>query len=1349
MNTIKRKASVTTAAFAAAALLIMGAEHAFAQNYNNYTITGSGTSFTVTRDDTGDVLVSGVSIQAAIDAILDTGMAGEITLGSGGSTLNIGTASIIFDGRGAFLFGNVTSANPNSTIETRNGAPLATHSMSISNTGSGRAITGSVRIHGGTVSSATGVAIDSNGGWVRALLSTVTSANTTTGTIYNSGNGKLEITDGTISNTGGAPAINSVQGLGSVLLCRTPTITGTIVSRAGGLSVEASDPYDMFAPGNNVYAVEITTTPIVPGSTVAVVNGETFLQNFTVVNAGYRAGIRGGDVVLAGNDYNYTIAFNYNPGWSYIVRRDLGGAVVGPASVGIISNAIDIIRADAGGNACGITFGANNAELHASTDTITFDGAGSPSWGHITLRGTIMSLAHYEAVRFENGVSATVASARITNESTIGGHTLRCNASGAVEFTDCTIVAQSGYALYNNGAGPVTLRGSVFSSERTDGTIYSQSGDLNILGGQVENSGVGFSIVHLNNGNIRLGNSPTFRNAISAPASRIIVNTSGPDAFNPGNNVCAVNITGTIVDGTSVAVVGGANFMGNFTSANAGYRLLPGGANLILTTHGYDYTITSSGTAFTATRDYDGVLVGTANVAIQTAVNAIRHDAAGKDCAITFGAGSTLDLGTAGIDFNNSASPSWGQITLHGAVTSARASNYTIHAQDGVSVASDADITNTGASGQAVSCSSAATLSIHGGAVSATGSSGVGISNSGGTVHIHDGTVSGGHGINNGSGTVNIHGGTVSAASANGAGISNPGGTVNILGGTVSATGSAGHGINNSATVNIQGGEVSATGNAAVFNGSSGMVTVRGAATVTSASATSGAVYNDGNGVLDILGGTIHNTDGGPAVVNANTGSGTVKLGNAPNVVGAIEAREGGISVHTSGADAFNPGSKNYAVRITTAPVVPGATVAVVGGAGFIGNFISATAGHILTASASDLVLSPHDYHYTITGGDGNFTAWHDMDNTPVGAANVAIQTAIDFIKADAAGHACTIYVIASTSGVIRPLDIGEEALTFDGGTGSKDWGLITLGGLVTSAGANTVTIQNGVSVTSNASIANTTRSGGATVYFDSGGTLNITGGSVSRAAAAGSAVHNAEAGTVTLRDAVTVSGGGLSNPVILNASTGTINLFGGTVQNNSTGPAVANTGSGRINLGNAPVLYGVIASPESQVSVITGGVDAFNPGHTRYRVEITSTHIVSGVTVAVLDGANFLSNFTPANAGYTLTVSGANLVLTEIPSGDGDPAITAIRIVNGTSGEPEKQIEIEAEGCTNDQKQYALFGHHEEISTRFDNGVTSLNAEIVSAGRKPGVNDGIGRILFTFPKPNHDRFFFHIRQIE
>ncbi|MCL2608182.1 MAG: putative Ig domain-containing protein, partial [Methanomassiliicoccaceae archaeon] len=89
----------------------------------------------------------------------------------------------------------------------------------------------------------------------------------------------------------------------------------------------------------------------------------------------------------------------------------------------------------------------------------------------------------------------------------------------------------------------------------------------------------------------------------------------------------------------------------------------------------------------------------------------------GNACTISFGKDNMLNIGSASISFDGSASPEWSDLTLHGAVTSSSV-NGTIVMTGNVMISSYANITNTANGGSAVVNNSAGTVSILGGTLS-------------------------------------------------------------------------------------------------------------------------------------------------------------------------------------------------------------------------------------------------------------------------------------------------------------------------------------------------------------------------------------------------------------------------------------------------------------------------------------------------------------------------------------------------------------------------------------------------------------------------------------------------------
>ena len=245
------------------------------------------------------------------------------------------------------------------------------------------------------------------------------------------------------------------------------------------------------------------------------------------------------------------------------------------------------------------------------------------------------------------------------------------------------------------------------------------------------------------------------------------------------------------------------------------------------------YTIRAIGSSTTNFEVLKNSNMFKSNLLIQAAIDSIKTDANGAACTIQFGNSSidTLDIGTAGIQFNSTVSPAWGKITLIGSIVSqSSSSNGIIYLMGNTSMESKANIKNTYITsnlnypGYAIVNAGTGTVDISGGAIivgtgiaahsSSTGkiiisgnailtsrdsqygtiyiaSSGSGLEITGGTI-----TSTGSRFLvgrcraiwNASNAAINISGGTISADDY--AVYNNSTGTVNISGGTISATNS-------------------------------------------------------------------------------------------------------------------------------------------------------------------------------------------------------------------------------------------------------------------------------------------------------------------------------------------------------------------------------------------------------------------------------------------------------------------------------------------------------------------------------------------------------------------------------
>jgi len=649
-----------------------------------------------------------------------------------------------------------------------------------------------------------------------------------------------------------------------------------------------------------------------------------------------------------------------------------GGTAIANGSGVAIQNVIDAIKADAAGTAVTIQFGDGSSVLDIGTAYIAFYGSGSASWGLITLTGRIksgFSDASIGMIYLDDGTSIsstadienTVSSAvrnqgtgtvtisngtisakgtAITNYGTVNitGGTISSsdntsyymaiyNVYGTVNISGGTVSATGGfYAVETlgkitvSGTAKVTSGGTDYSTIHLGGNATTQ---LEITGGTVENTASGgMAVQNASTSGILLSGNPTITGRIMKAGTGILsVNSS----FNPTSGK---TYTLDFSNFEGVAVQGGATKISNFVLANSTYNgvaanLSVQGSDLVLgTTAGY--LVAKSGTTYTITK-------GTGPyVSIHQAIDNIRTQANGAASTIQFGSGgATLDIGDKeSIIFNGAATPSWGQITLAGKITS---SYYlVISLTNGASISSTADITTSyTTSPTVIRNEGTGTVTISGGTVSANGyavqnrSTGT-VNITGGTLSVAGSTSSAVYNESTGkitvSGTAKV---TSSGSTTSGAGTinNNSAGTIEITGGTVENTGYSGRAIynNSTGTVSISDGTVSAGTGYAVYNSSTGKITVSGTARVTSKNVTStqGTIYlaNSGSATavrLDIIGGTVENMEANAnarAIYNASAGAVSISGGTVSAKQGYAIYKNGTGTTTLTGGLVFAYGS--------------------------------------------------------------------------------------------------------------------------------------------------------------------------------------------------------------------------------------------------------------------------------------------------------------------------------------------------------------------------------------------------------------------------------------------------------
>jgi hypothetical protein len=290
---------------------------------------------------------------------------------------------------------------------------------------------------------------------------------------------------------------------------------------------------------------------------------------------------------------------------------------------------------------------------------------------------------------------------------------------------------------------------------------------------------------------------------------------------------------------------------------------------------------------------------------------------------------------------------------------------------------------------------------------------------------------------------------------------------------------------------------------------------------------------------------------------------------------------------------------------------------------------------------------------YVITGSGTSFTATNG--GATIGSG--AIQDVINAIRTHAAGTNLTIQFGNGTT----TLDTGTETVAFDNSGGT--WGAVTLTGKITasvsSSSTGTIYIDNSVSVTSTADIANS--AAGIAICSRSTGTLTISGGTVS--VTSGTAVFNMSTGAIKITDG-TVSG---TNYAVYNLSAGAVTISSGTVSATS-GTAVFNYSTGTVDVTGGTVLTttGIAMSNASAGTVsITGGTVSATTG---YAVLNFSNGKITVSGTAKVTSANTTNNGTIQLTGYNNTATTTQL---EITGGivENTSTTTGIAVCNFSTG--------------------------------------------------------------------------------
>ncbi|GBU26694.1 hypothetical protein R84B8_00204 [Treponema sp. R8-4-B8] len=1081
-------------------------------------------------------------------------------------------------------------------------------------------------------------------------------------------------------------------------------------------SAPEADSYDVYwKEGENLTAAAIKDggTKITGATSGGEITGLTNNTAYSVLVTAIKASYANKDSEVASA---IPVALVYNitgSGSSFTATKN--GAAFG--TTGAIQSVIDAIKADAAGKDCIIDFGDGTTALDIGTTPPSFSGTG---WGNFvelsgkitgsstgTTTGTIViadAVSINSVADIENTTTTGVAVyhnstgtlhitggtvANISNNAT--ARAIYNASTGAVNISGGEVKADTGSAVYNASTGKITVSGTakvtsanVSTTAATSGTISIQSANtaidprLVIEGGTVENTATG---------------------------------SNGRAVFN--NSTGAVNISGGTVQGNTGNAIyytstGAVNISGGEVKAGTGIAVYVSGAGKITVSE--TAKVTSANAA-----NNTGTIYLASSCILEINGGTVENTANNSNAMVIFSY-STSTINVSG-----------GTVQATGTSNGYAINNYL--AGGSVNISSG---TVLATSGTAVYNYAAGAINISGGTVSATGgTSSRAVTNyAGGTVTISGGTVSAtgaGHAVANNAntGVINISGGSVSATSGYAVYNYNAG-TVTISGGTVSATSGSAVYNNTTGSVTISSGTVSATSGYAVYNNNTGKITVSqtaGATLITSANTTAaqGTIFlnaptsDNTNLRLEITGGIVENTGAnGRAIYNASKGAVTISAGTVRAIgsgtvysVYGANATPGELTITSPPAVIVGntfpklftdvpaltlvPGNGTIAYTWTTPTITPdsydvywkagilsvadvktGTKITNASSGGTINGLANGTTYSVVvtankaTSSGIDssdswvLAAKPGSPLYTITGSSTAFNATKKTSTTAetVGTADQPIQTVINAIRTDAAQSACIIQFGDGSS----VLDTGTTAVSFNNTNGT--WGTVEISGKITGNSATatigTIVIEGSVSITSGADIANTAASTNArAIYNASTGSVNISGGTVQATGTSGKAVYNYAAGTINISGGTVRATGTSGSNAVHNYATGTINISGGTVQATATtGNAVYNYIAGAINISGGTVsattgsaVYNAYSSTGT-VS-ISGGTVSTTTGWTVYNAANTTGKITVSQPTATATLITSANTNTDASGGTIYITGGTdNVVRLEITGG-------------------------------------------------------------------------------------------------
>ncbi len=676
---------------------------------------------------------------------------------------------------------------------------------------------------------------------------------------------------------------------------------------------------------------------------------------------------------------------------------------------------------------------ANALKLTAGTLNILSANVTIASGGTITrTNGTVNASPTVTNVNVTYGAATGSLTAGPEMPANLGSGSLTVgNTGNSVTFTSA-ITTTGGITVSSGGAtfsGNLTLTAANLTNSGT-GTV-TVGGNVSMLG-NAGTTAVG-NIVNSNTGTLNLNGTVTFDQTQNAFSNGFVQNTS-TGTINAGGSVTwmvyGTNFSSNVIDNSNagagtISFTGGVVFQKASTGGTNSTGLINNnGTGTVTVSSLSEVSATISGTSYTPVISVTNASSGTVNIG-GTVNGAVTNDNAGT---VALNSSSTFSGGVS----NNNA----GSIIKLGA--------YTLTLSGGPTVANAGHIISSTAgqigSGTLAITTSAATINGGGELPNLSVAKNLTIGNTATTVYgivtTSGGTFTTGTALVEIKSDLNVNSGGVTIGAGNltvdgninqaGGNITDGGntltakGNVTMTGGTVTATGTLAF------TSGTAGQTFTPTANLALTNltvNSAGQTVTLGASVIINGNVTISAgkidlsTYNlrmDGTGTFDNTGGYIstgggtiifENNGASPAVIGTiqgsgvfsnidlrGSGGGTVQLGSAVTISGAIYLRNGDLDLNGN-ALTLNSSLVRPTIQKNTAPAT--ATTAVIENTGVGGNLVTVTTDYDLTyyggaswaIGATEYEWVPAKLH-SLTIATGNSTTPYTV-TPPAGAVTI------------------------------------------------------------------------------------------------------------------------------------------------------------------------------------------------------------------------------------------------------------------------------------------------------------------------------------------------------------------------